>query len=127
MRSGFTLLELIVVLALIAITSAAIVPAAARTADRAAVVGAREVVAEMVARTRTEAMTLGVARLRARAADGVIWVESRDSVIALRSLADEFGVTLELGATDAELAFDALGIGRRASRTFVLRRAGAQA
>ena len=127
MRSGFTLLELVFAMAVLAVVAGAIVPAAARTSDRAAVIGAREAVAGLVARTRSEALVLGGARLRARSDDGSIWVEAGDSVITSRRLADEFGVTLDVGAPEAELAFDALGLGRRASRTFVLRRGGAEA
>jgi prepilin-type N-terminal cleavage/methylation domain-containing protein len=127
MRTGFTLLEISVVLALLALAGTAVVPAARRTADAAAVVGAREAVAGLVVRARSEAMLLGGASLHARAADATVWVEADDSVVALRRLGAEFGVTLELGAAEAELPFDALGIGRRASRTLALRRGTAEA
>ena len=60
--------------------------------------------------------------------DARAWIQAGDSVIEARSLAVEYGVTLELGGSgEAQLAFDALGLGRRASRTVVLRRGAAEA
>jgi hypothetical protein len=115
------------VIALLTVAGGTFLPAALRTADRAAVVGAREALAGMVARARSDAMVHGGARLRARAADAVVWIEANDSTLAARRLGEEFGVVLDLGVGDAELPFDALGIGRRASRTFVLRRRDAEA
>ena len=126
MRAGFTLLELSVALALLALAATAVLPAARRTTDRAAAVGAREAAAGLVVRARTEAMARGGATVRVRAADAAISIEAGDSVVAMRRLGPEFGVTLELGAAEAELAFDALGIGRAASRTLVLRRGDAE-
>jgi type II secretory pathway pseudopilin PulG len=127
MRAGHTLLELTVVLLLAGLAGTAVLPAARRAADRAAVSGAREALAGLVARARTEAMTLGGASLRTRAADATAWVQAGDSVIGLRGLGDEFGVTLDVGAAEAELDFDALGLGRRASRTLIVRRGQAEA
>ncbi len=129
MRSGYTLLEISVVLALLALAGTAILPAARRSADRAAVAGAREAVAGLVVRARTEAMLLGGAALHARPADGSVWVQAGDSTIVALRLGAEFGVSLEIvgGAAEAELKFDALGLGRRASRTLVLRRGDAEA
>jgi prepilin-type N-terminal cleavage/methylation domain-containing protein len=127
MRTGHTLLELLVAMALVGLAGTAVLPAARRAADRAAVSGAREALAGLVARTRTEAMTSGGASLRARAADATVWVEVGDSVLGLRGLGEEFGVTLDVGAAEAELDFDALGLGRRASRTLIVRRGLAEA
>ena len=123
MRSGATLLELTVVFVLIALAGTIFLPAARRQADRAALVGAREAVAALVARTRTEAMLAGAASLRVRAADGEVAVLSADSVIVGQSLGSQYGVTIELGrrAKVAELHFDGLGLGRVASRTITLR------
>jgi len=128
MRSGFTLPELTIVLALIAAAGTALLPAAHAAGDRLAVTAAREAVAALVARTRSEAMAHGGAVLELRAPDARAWIQAGDSVIEARSLAVEYGVTLELGGSgEAELAFDALGLGRRASRTVVLRRGAAEA
>lgn len=121
---GHTLLELTVVLALLGAAGAALLPAARRQADRAAVTGAREAVAALVARTRAEAMALGGASLHLRESDAVAWIQAGDSLVTTLGLGDEFGVTLELGGTgdEAELAFDAMGLGRRASRSVRLLR-----
>lgn len=114
---------------LMGIAGAALLPAARVAADRAAVAGARETVAGLVARTRTEAMLRGGAALHARVADRAVWVQVGDSLLEVHRLGEEFGVTLSLGGTarEAELAFDALGLGRRASSTIVFRRGGAEA
>ena len=124
MRSGTTLLELTVVLGLIALAGTVFLPAARRQADRAALVGAREAVAALVAKTRTEAILAGAASLRVRADDGEVAVLTADSLIVGQNLGSQYGVTIELGrrAKVAELHFDGLGLGRVASRTITLRR-----
>ena len=128
MRAAFTLPELVLVLTLMGIAGTALLPGARAASDRLAVTSARESVAGLVARARTEAMLHGGAVLRLRASDGRAWVEVGDSAVVARALSGEFGVTMELGVTgEAELAFDALGLGRRASRTVVLRRGRAEA
>ena len=127
MRSGFTLPEVVLVLALMGIAGTALLPSARAASDRLAVTAAREAVAALAARARTEAMVHGGAVLRLRAGDGRGWVEAGDRVLEVRRLSEEFGVTVDLGAGgEAELVFDALGLGRRASRTVVLRRGEAE-
>jgi len=126
-RSGFTLPELVLVLTLMGIAGTALIPSARAASDRLAVTAAREAVAALAARARTEAMLHGGARLRLREGDGRGWIEAGDSIVEVRELSADFGVTVELGAADeAELLFDALGLGRRASRTVVMRRGGAE-
>jgi type II secretory pathway pseudopilin PulG len=128
MRSGFTLPEHTIVLALMAAAGTAILPGAHAAADRLAVTAAREAVAALVARTRTEAIAHGGAVLMLRAVDGRGWIEAGDSVVETRRFGVDYGVALDLGGSgEAELSFDALGLGRRASRTVVLRRGAAEA
>jgi prepilin-type N-terminal cleavage/methylation domain-containing protein len=128
MRSAFTLPEVVLVLALMSIAGTALLPSARAASDRLAVTAARETVAALAARARSEAMVHGGAALRLRASDGRGWVEAGDSILELRRLSEEFGVTVHLGeGGEAELLFDALGLGRRASRTVVLRRGDAEA
>jgi prepilin-type N-terminal cleavage/methylation domain-containing protein len=124
MRQGTTLPELVVVLALLAVVGTAALPAARRQADRAALAGAREAVAALVLRTRLEAMLRGGATLSFDVGTGRAWISAGDSSVVELALTREFGTTLELGgyAEGTTLAFDALGIGRLASRTIVLRR-----
>src|SRR5688572_24557453 len=120
---GFTLPELAVVLLLMSIAGTALLPSARAASDRVAVTAAREAVAALAVRARTEAMVHGGASLRLRAADGRGWIEAGDAVVEARALAADYGVTVDLGeGGEAELVFDALGLGRRASRTVILRR-----
>src|SRR5688572_12414956 len=128
MRSAFTLPEVVLVLTLMGIAGTALLPSARAASDRLAVTAAREAVAALTARARSEAMAHGGAILHLRASDGHGWIEAGDSVLELRRLSEEFGVSVDLGAGgEAELVFDALGLGRRASRTVVLRRGDAEA
>src|SRR5688500_4708826 len=98
MRSGFTLPEVVLVLALAGIAGTALLPSARAASDRLAVTAAREAVAALAARTRTEAMMHGGATLRLRASDSRGWVEAGDSIVEVRRLSEEFGVTVDLGA-----------------------------
>ena len=127
MRPGHTLPELAIVLLLLGIAGTALLPSARAAADRVAVTAAREAVAWAVVRARSEAMLHGGAVLRLRAAGGLVGVRVSDSIVGLRRLGEDYGVSMNLGAADeAELVFDALGLGRRASRTVVLRRGGTE-
>lgn len=128
MRRGHTLAELTIVLLLLGMAGSALLPGARTASDRLAVVAAREAVATAVARARSGALLHGGATLRLSVPAGRVWVVAADSVLYARELRAELGVTIEIGAQDeAELAFDALGLGRRASRTVVLRRGRAEA
>jgi prepilin-type N-terminal cleavage/methylation domain-containing protein len=129
MERGFTLLEMTVATSVLALTLAVGIPAARRSLDRMAVVGAREGLVGMVVRARSEAIAHGGATLildpthtRARIVTQAGTPDSLD-------LAAGFGVSLETGSTDREarLDFDALGIGRIASHTVRLRRGVAEA
>lgn len=127
MTRGFTLLEMAVVVSLAALVLAVGLPAARRSVDRMAVVGAREALVGLVARTRSEAVGRGGARLVLDAPDGTARVETPGgAVVDALDLGSAFGVELEMGgaATEVSLAFDGLGIGRIASRTVGLRRGG---
>jgi len=128
MRQGTTIVELTVVLGLLTLLGLAALPATRKQVDRAALIGAREAMAALVVRSRREAVRSGGARLLLSARDARAWVEVGDSVRVAVPLGSEFGVEMELvgGATRAALSFDALGLGRAASRTIVLRRGGEQ-
>ncbi len=129
MDPGHTLLELVGVLLLLALTTAAVLPPARRAADRAAVVGAREAMVGAFSRARDEARAEGGARLHVAPAQGRIWVEAAGAVRGTVDLAADFGVRLKVAGDPAEvtLMFDGLGVGRRASRTFRLERGAASA
>ncbi|MBW3533913.1 MAG: hypothetical protein KY453_01635 [Gemmatimonadetes bacterium] len=127
MTRGHTLLELTVVLLLLGLGGATMVAPARRQVDRAAVAGAREAVVGLFALARSEARLHGGACLRLRAADGRVWVEAGGATRSTLDLPGVFGVSLSIAGTedDVSLLFDALGIGRRASRTLDLTRGSA--
>lgn len=129
MTRGFTLLELVVAVALAALVLGAGLPAARRSVDRMAVVGAREALVGMVVRARSEAVARGGAVLVLDAAGATARVEAAGEVVDALDVASAFGVHLDPGGTASEvrLAFDGLGIGRIASRTVKLRRGRAEA
>lgn len=124
--SGFTLLELLVVLALITVLAAMGFPATARARDGMAVVAARDAVAGEIARARALATLHGSARVRIESTG--IAIEAPAAVpFAVRSLAD-LRVALSIdGAGHAEIDFDALGLGRLANRTVRIARGEAVA
>jgi prepilin-type N-terminal cleavage/methylation domain-containing protein len=122
MRRGFTVIELTVALLLMAATLSALLPAARRQRDRMAVVAAREALVAMLARTRRDARLAGGATLLVRREPGTAWIETTGAPRDTLELAEEFGVRLELSSAEVRLAFDALGIGRLASRSLVLAR-----
>lgn len=128
MRSGMTLVELAFVLLLCAAGLGTGLAAARRIGDRAAVAGARELAAGMVVRARAEALASGGAVLRLRVTPPTLVIETADSVVALQRL-DDLGIQMTLGggATEVRIAFDALGLGRVASRTLVFRRGESEA
>ncbi|MEQ8330238.1 MAG: prepilin-type N-terminal cleavage/methylation domain-containing protein [Longimicrobiales bacterium] len=129
MRTGHTLVELIVVLALLAVGAAAVLPGARTWADRAAVLGARESVAALVARARVEAVGRGGAAVHVAADSSIAWTLADGGVLDRVDLADRFGIHVVLAGrrTATVLTYDALGVGRVASETLRFRRGGAEA
>ncbi len=121
---GHTLVELLFVLFLTGVTAASVVPTARRQRDRALVVGAREAVVGLLAEARLAAIESGSASVRITV--GPAKAEARAGGIPLRTaaLGAEFGVTVGLSgaATNVELAYDGLGLGRMASQTITFRR-----
>ena len=124
MTRGHTLFELTAVLLLAAIVTAAVVEPARRQADRAALAGAREALVGVFARARADARRHGGARLHVVPGAGRAWIETAAGAADTLALSEAFAVTLAVPGEPSEvvLVFDALGIGRRASRTFVLAR-----
>jgi len=127
MRSGFSLIELSVVLALIGLGVATLLPAARRQTDRMAVLAAREAVVSQLSRTRSEARMSGGASLRIEREGGRLWIESSSPARDTVHLERDHGVSLELGVASTTLSFDALGIGRLANRSLSLVRGTARA
>lgn len=129
MARGFTLLELVVAVSLAAFVLGAGLPAARRSVDRMAVVGAREAMVGMIVRARSEAVTWGGARVVLDASAGTVRVETSSGVVDALDLGAAFRVRLDLGGsrTEAHLTFDGLGIGRIASRSVQVTRGSAAA
>lgn len=128
-RTGFTLLEMLIALTVAGVLLAASVPSVREARDRLAVRGAREAVVGFLARARARAVSTGGARvvLEEDSARLVLWTEGLPSTTL--ALGREFAVALDLpgAATSAELRYDAVGVGRLASRTLRFRRGAAEA
>lgn len=126
---GFTLVETLMVLALLGVLLVVAMPPVARWRDRVAVRAARDEVASALARARITAVAAGGASLVLEPATARLWTRTpaADSLRPL-DLRRRYGVGLEAGPGPlVELPYDALGIGRLTSRTVVLRRRGAAA
>ncbi len=116
---GVTLLELVFVLVLTGLAVSLMAPAARRSADRFAVLGAREALAGRVATARSHALARGGAVLVLDEPTGTTWIESEGLVWDSSRVEGVLPVELRLpGARSrAGLRFDALGIGRVASQS----------
>jgi hypothetical protein len=108
---------------------AELLPAAKRQVDRLAVVGAREEVAGLFHRARTEAIGRGGSTLFLFADSGSVALLAEDSVLAQVAVRIQYGVEMVLSRdrSEAQLSFDPLGLGRVASQTVLFRRGGAEA
>jgi hypothetical protein len=126
--AGYTILELLTVLVLLGLVLAALLTSARRQVDRMAVLGAREEVAGLFHRARSEAIARGGARILLTAEPARVELWAGEGVLALARLTDEYGVVLALssGRPEVELTFDALGLGRVASQTLRFARGGAE-
>jgi type II secretory pathway pseudopilin PulG len=130
-RPGYSIIELVFTLSVVGVLAGISVPAAVATRDRLSVRAARNALTGELARTRAAAIERGGAALEIDAAAGVLRVLTvdGDTIGDPLHLAQTHGVRLEIGGTVPLVAvrFDALGIGRLANRTVVLRRGGAEA
>jgi type II secretory pathway pseudopilin PulG len=125
---GHTLVELLFVLLLAGVVVSSMAPAARRQRDRAAVVGAREVVVGLLAEARLAAIESGGASVRVTVRPARAEALVGGAPVRAAALDADFGVTLALSGagTEAELAYDGMGLGRVASQTITFRR-GAEA
>jgi prepilin-type N-terminal cleavage/methylation domain-containing protein len=126
--NGFTLLELTAVLALMAVASSAVVPAASRYRDRAEALAVRETLVALVQRTRTEALRAGGASLQIDGDARSARLSVGDSVVHLARLGagGRVRVTPASGSL-AVLGYNGLGLGIFASETIEVRVGAARA
>lgn len=127
-RRGYSLAELMVALALAALLLAVALPGAARWRDDFAVRAARNDLAAGLAWTRIAAVSGGGASFVVEPDSG--WFRTRTvdgGPGPTRDLRARYGVTFESPEVTLEIPFDALGIGRLASQTVVVRRGAARA
>jgi len=124
---GHTLFELVFVLLLVGVATAAATPSARRLADRTAVASAREALVGLFTEARAAAVERGGAVVRVEAAPARAAVRAQGDTLRSVEIGGEFGVAVELGGggSHVELAYDPLGLGRVASQTILLRRGDA--
>lgn len=127
MRNGTTLAELAAALALLATLAALALPAAARWSHWSALNGAREATVGLLAGARRYAVADGGASVTFRTAPWRARLEAGGVARAEVALEEAWGVSLDPDAAGATLVWDALGLGRFASRTLRFRRAGLSA
>ena len=127
--SGFTLLELITVIALLALALGELLPAGSHLLDRMAVLGAREAAVGLIHRARMEAVARGGARVVVETSPPTMRIVAGASSPAIDEVAFDDGVemTLSRDRAAAELTFGAMGVGRVASQTLRFSRGDAQA
>lgn len=127
-RPGYTLIELITVMAVLAMLLGVAVPPALRWRDAAAVRSARDEFAAGLAWTRVAAASHGGATLVLDPATGRFWTRTAGRDAPPTDLGAQYGVHVDPGTTGPVVFhYDALGIGRLTNRTVRLRRGSAEA
>ena len=118
MSRGYTLLEAVTVLVILATLTAALTPTFRRFGDTAAVIAAREAVVGLISRARVSAVGGGGASVRIGAVPSVARLIVGGVEVDVDRLEHQHGVVVDLGGREeVVLSFDALGIGRVASAT----------
>lgn len=121
---GYTLIELIAVLMLLAVGVSALAPTARRLADLSAVNAAREELVALLSEARAVAMRAGASTVTVAADPPLARIEARG--VSIRSF--DFGsgraVGLSLGSDrdSVSMRFDGLGLGRFSSQTIEVSR-----
>ena len=128
-RSGYSLLEITVVLLLLGVLLGLTVPPFQRALAYAEARSARDVVAGEAARARALAAARGGADVVLDVNRRRVWIEARDTATAPRPLGDgRLRVWADGVAADTiRLRYDALGLGVLASRTLRFRAGVAEA
>jgi type II secretory pathway pseudopilin PulG len=126
---GFTILELVTVLLLMGFSLGSLLPAARRHLDRFAVLGAREEMAGLFHRARSDAVAFGGATLHLDSDSAAATLLAGGEEVDHVAFMEEYRVSLVLSndRREAELNFDPLGLGRVASQTLRFLRGEAEA
>lgn len=122
---GYTLIELVAVLALFAVGAASFAPTARRLSDRAAVTAAGEQVVGLLLEGRATALAHGSATVTLVSDPPSVRIDAIDLPLRTVHLDGSVGVRLGGGRDSSRIRFDALGLGRFANETVVLTRGGA--
>ena len=109
-RSGFTLIELMVVIAMMSIMVAVATPRIRSLRDRSNLRAARDEVATAFALARSAAVQKGITATITLTNDVVsVQTSAGQQVLAPRNLKDLYGADLDPAAGDQAIAFDARG------------------
>ncbi|HUF12911.1 MAG TPA: prepilin-type N-terminal cleavage/methylation domain-containing protein [Longimicrobiales bacterium] len=131
-RRGYSLIELIIVLALLALAIGLAYPGARAAADGWAVRAARDATASVLASTRAAAVAHRGAELLVVQATGEVLTRTARSPRPLPrlSVTTDWGVALSspgFAGDTVSIRYDALGLGRVASRTLRFERGASSA
>jgi prepilin-type N-terminal cleavage/methylation domain-containing protein len=129
MRQGFTILELMSALALLALATTLSFPRGQRLRERLSVIGAREDLVGLIIRARGEALRRGGSSLIVVGSPAEIRIESEGEVLHRLDVGATWRTALVLsgGRPSAELRFDASGLGTMAARSITFTRGSAVA
>lgn len=121
---GFTILEMVSVLALMGVGLATLLPTARRQLERMSVLAAREEVVGLLHRARQEAIRYGGSEVVLSTNPPTVGLFVDSDTLALAPLGENGGVTLLLSRnrTETHLHFGPLGLGRVSSQTLRFRR-----
>ena len=127
--TGFTLLELMVVLALLGVSISGLIHAARGQTERMSVLAAREAVVGLLHRARQEAVSRGGSELVVRTQPPSVSLIAGLDTLTTLGLAADFGVEISLsrGREEATLRYGPLGLGQIASQTLRFRKGGSEA
>ena len=122
--SGFTMVEMISVLALLGLGLATLLPAARRQLDRMSVLAVREEVVGLLHRARQEAISRGGSALVLNTQPPSAGLLVSSDTLLLVPLGEDGSVTLLLSRNrvEARLHFGPLGLGRVSSQTLRFRK-----
>ncbi len=127
MRYGFTLLELMGVLTLLALATTLSFPVGWRVRERLSVIGAREELVGLITRARGEALRRGGSSLIIVRNPAQVRIEARGELLHRVDLGATWRTELVFsgGRPSVELRFDASGLGRMAAQSVTFTRGSA--